>query len=140
MGPCEAPHAGATLRPDSGQRSKGGALVSSRLGVTAVAGSLLLAFAGSTAAAGKPGARSAQGCVPSKNLEAIVDDSISMASNDPTSLRVRAMELLIDTPGNESRTLGAIEFGSTVNSLFAPALIGPNRSTMKSALAQVQAN
>jgi von Willebrand factor type A domain len=113
--------------------------VSSRLGVTAVAGSLLLAFAGGAAAA-EPQARSAQGCVPSKNLEAIVDDSGSMSYNDPNNLRVRAMELLIDTPGNEARTLGAVEFGTSANPLFAPALIGPNRTTMKAALAGVQAD
>jgi von Willebrand factor type A domain len=73
-------------------------------------------------------------CVPKTNLEAIVDDSGSMSFNDPNDLRVRAMELFIDTQGNERRTLGAVEFGSEATPLFAPAQIGANGAAMKSAL------
>ena len=32
------------------------------------------------------------------------------------------MELLIDTQGNEKRTLGAVEFGTDAKALFGPGL------------------
>jgi hypothetical protein len=80
-----------------------------------------------------PAAAAAQ-CVPKTNLEAIVDDSGSMSFNDPNDLRIRAMELFIDTQGNEKRTLGAVEFGTDANPLFAPGLIGQNAAAMKAAL------
>jgi hypothetical protein len=37
------------------------------------------------------------------NLEAIIDDSGSMSSSDPSNLRTRAMALLIDRPSRSSR-------------------------------------
>ena len=73
-------------------------------------------------------------CTPKSNLEAIVDDSGSMEYSDPSDLRIRAMELLIDTQGNEKRTLGAIEFGSAAKPLFGPGLIGQNAAAYKAAL------
>lgn len=81
-----------------------------------------------------PAAAAAQPCVPKTNLEAIVDDSGSMSFNDPTDLRIRAMELFIDTQGNEQRTLGAVEFGTDTAALFGPGLIGQNATAFKSAL------
>jgi hypothetical protein len=76
----------------------------------------------------------AAACVPKTNLEAMVDDSGSMTLSDPTDLRIRATELLIDTQGNEQRTLGAIEFGSDATALFGPGLIGQNAAAFKAAL------
>lgn len=73
-------------------------------------------------------------CTPKSNLEAIVDDSGSMTFSDPTHLRIRAMELLIDTQGNEKRTLGAVEFGTDAAALFGPGLIGQNATAYKAAL------
>jgi hypothetical protein len=100
----------------------------------AVAGAGLAALAtAATAGAGERG-NAAQSCVPKTNVEAIVDDSQSMIFNDQNELRVRAMELFIDSPGNEGRTLGAVEFGSDAAGIFGPARIGPNRRSMKSAL------
>jgi hypothetical protein len=81
-----------------------------------------------------PASAAAQTCVPATNLEAIVDDSGSMSLSDPNDLRIRAMELFIDTQGNERRTLGAVEFGSEASQLFAPGVIGQNRDAMKVAL------
>jgi von Willebrand factor type A domain len=80
-----------------------------------------------------PAAAAAQDCVPKKNLEAIVDDSGSMSSNDPTDLRVRAMELFVENQDNGRRMLGAVEFGSDASPLFAPSFIDPNRAAMRSA-------
>jgi hypothetical protein len=80
-----------------------------------------------------PAAASAA-CTPKSNLEAIIDDSGSMSFSDPNDLRVRAMELLIDTQGNEKRTLGAVEFGTDATPLFGPGLIGQNAAAYKAAL------
>ena len=85
------------------------------------------------ACAAAPGVASAA-CTPKSNLEAIVDDSGSMSLNDPNNLRIRAMELLIDTQGNEKRTLGAVEFGTDATPLFGPGLIGQNAAAYKTAL------
>jgi hypothetical protein len=102
---------------------------------------LLVACAGLAAAAvattpvsASNDARSAAACVPKDNIEAIIDDSGSMFDNDPTTLRVRAMELFIDNPANDKRTLGAIEFGSDAFAVFPPATIASDRDGMKSAL------
>lgn len=77
----------------------------------------------------------AAACKPVTNIEAIVDDSGSMASTDSNRLRVAALDLLISKPQNANKTLGAVEFGSGAASLFAPARIGQNASSMKSTLA-----
>ena len=89
------------------------------------------AVAGLAAAA--PAAAEAA-CTAKTNLEAIVDDSGSMSFSDPNDLRIRAMELLIDTQGNEKRTLGAVEFGTDATPLFGPGLIGQNAAAFKLAL------
>jgi hypothetical protein len=78
-------------------------------------------------------------CAKARNIEAIVDDSGSMAITDPNRLRVQALDLLIDTLG-PSTQLGAVEFGSALfekpatDVLFAPAPVGPNAAAMRSAL------
>jgi hypothetical protein len=57
-----------------------------------------------------------------------------MALSDPADLRIRAMELLMDTQGNERRTLGAVEFGTGAAALFGPGVIRDNAPAFKSAL------
>ncbi|MGH2911298.1 MAG: vWA domain-containing protein, partial [Solirubrobacteraceae bacterium] len=79
----------------------------------------------------------------------IIDDSGSMIATDPNRLRVAALDLLIETPGNENITFGALEFGGNLSSfggitleneqpaadtLFPPEAIGPNAHTMQAAL------
>lgn len=101
----------------------------------AVAGAGLAALAtAATAGAGEQSDAAQGGCQPRTNVEAIVDDSQSMLFNDPDMLRVRAMELFMDSPGNERRTLGAVEFGSEAAPIFGPSRIGPNRRALKTAL------
>jgi hypothetical protein len=102
----------------------------------------LLAAAGiglaSLAVAATAGASSeravASACTPKQNVEAIIDDSGSMSITDSDRLRVRAMELFIDNPANDKRTLGALEFGTDAQQLFAPAAISANRAAMKAAI------
>jgi hypothetical protein len=94
-----------------------------------------------TSASGSAPATGAQACVPKKNVEAIVDDSGSMLGTDPNKLRVQALNLFMSTPGNESKTLGAIEFGSEANSIFDPGSIGANRTRFSQLLdQQIQAD
>ena len=83
------------------------------------------------AVAGSAGAAAA--CAPATNIQAIIDDSGSMAGTDTNRLRVQAMDLLINAL-DDSTTLGAVEFGSTADRRFPPAAVGPNAAAMKSAL------
>ncbi len=86
---------------------------------------------------------SAAPCTPASNIEAIVDDSISMEFTDANRLRVQAMNLLIDTLG-KGTTLGAVEFGSAgyqdnppgADTVFAPQPVDPNGNAMLAALDQ----
>jgi len=90
-------------------------------------------------AAATPLAQTSAGCVAASNIEAIVDDSGSMAITDDNRLRVQAMNLLIDTLG-KSTQLGAVEFGSGLfetpgaDTLFPPEPVGPNEIAMPAAL------
>jgi hypothetical protein len=102
----------------------------------AAAGVGLAVLAAATTPAGaSPDGLAAASCVPKQNVEAIVDDSGSMAGTDPSLLRLRAMELFIDNPANDKRTLGAIEFSTDALPVFAPSVISQSRASMKSALA-----
>jgi hypothetical protein len=82
---------------------------------------------------------SASSCKSAGNIEAIVDDSISMEFSDGGRLRVQAMNLLIGSLATKTQ-LGAIEFGSgfgeepAAETLFPPEPVGPNASAMRSAL------
>jgi hypothetical protein len=107
-------------------------------GVTALVAALALA-PGATA---EPTALAAATCTPVSNIQAILDDSGSMGGTDPGKLRVAAVSLLIDTPGNEQITLGAVEFGGAFDptdptaaaTLFPPQPIGPNAAAMRAAM------
>lgn len=82
---------------------------------------------------------SASSCVRANDIEAIVDDSISMEFSDAGRLRVQAMNLLIGTLSPKAQ-LGAIEFGSgflekpAADTLFPPQPVGPNAAAMRTAL------
>ena len=93
------------------------------------------------AAPGAGAATASASCTKATNIEAIVDDSISMEFTDPDRLRVQAMNLLIDTlsPGTQ---LGAVEFGSAgyennppaADTVFSPQPVGSGASAMRTAL------
>jgi hypothetical protein len=76
----------------------------------------------------------AAACTKKGNLEAIIDDSFSMSGTDPGRLRVRGLDLFINTVGNESKTLGAVEFGTTADAVFHPGNIGVFHTPMVAAL------
>ncbi len=105
----------------------------------AVVASLLTMAVAAAGASAAPSASAA--CTPASNIEAIVDDSISMEFTDANRLRVQAMNLLIDTLG-KGTTLGAVEFGSegfetpAADTVFPPQPVGPNGAAMRTALDQ----
>lgn len=101
------------------------------------------ASASATRGSATLGGHAATACVPVSNIEAIIDDSGSMALTDPNRLRIAALDLLIETPGNESIALGALEFGgaffeneTAADTVFPPEPIGPNAHAMQAALAE----
>jgi hypothetical protein len=109
--------------------------VKSGLAVSAAVLGVAVVAATSTGAAGSPGAH-ASACKVKSNLETIMDDSGSMSSTDPTRLRVQGINLLMNTPGNEGKTLGAVEFGSDAFPLFGPGGIGANRNAFSAVMDQ----
>src|SRR6478609_10115441 len=85
-------------------------------------------------------AQSAAACTRVTNVEAIVDDSGSMAGTDSNRLRVQAMDLLINALDSNT-TLGAIEFGwsfdpaaPSADVVFPTEPVGANAAAMKAAL------
>jgi hypothetical protein len=109
------------------------------LSTMATAGMIVAALAAPSGAS-TPRAH-ASACVKATNIEAIVDDSGSMAITDSGKLRVKGLELLINTlsPGT---FLGAVEFGGNffagstpaADTVFAPEAVGPNATAMGTAL------
>jgi hypothetical protein len=93
-----------------------------------------IAVVASAGAGVSASARLSAACTPATNIEAIVDDSGSMGDTDPNNLRVTALDILIDAAANTTRTLGALEFGSTASTVFKPQLIGTSRGAMKAVL------
>src|SRR5882762_4365310 len=104
----------------------------------AIAGMMIAAIAVPSGASGPRAHASA--CVKATNIEAIIDDSGSMAGTDPSTLRVKGLKLLINTlsPGT---FLGAVEFGGSfdpstpsADTVFKPQAVGPNGTAMGNAL------
>lgn len=114
------------------RRAAGAALTGAMLAAA------LLALARPPAASAAAGATR---CTSATDIEAIVDDSYSMQWSDPDGLRVRGLDLLIETLPATS-TLGAIEFGSAstffgtpaADPVFVPQALGPNAAAMQAAL------
>jgi len=105
----------------------------------------LIALIVGMAVAPAAGAATKKRCAPARNIEAIIDDSGSMAGTDPNRLRVQGLDLLIQTLSKKTY-LGAVEFGSgfftpPANTVFPPEPIGPNAAAMQAALnAVIQAD
>src|SRR5207248_6487770 len=93
---------------------------------------------GATAAA--PRAHASAGCTPATNIEAIIDDSGSMAGTDSNTLRGKGLKLLIKTLSSGT-LLGAVEFGGSflsstpsADTVFLPQAVGANAAAMETAL------
>lgn len=102
------------------------------LSLAAATGVLAIAVA-VTPAAAAPNATAAA-CSQAGNVEAIIDDSGSMALTDLNELRRSGMQLFINTASNAKRTLGAVQFGTAATTVFAPGLIATGKGAMISAL------
>lgn len=103
----------------------------------------LLTAAVLAAPSGAAGGTALASCTAATNIEAIVDDSGSMAVTDENRLRVQAMDLLINTLPEKTQ-LGAVEFGSSLfesqpaaDTIFPPEPIGPNAGNMRTSLSSV---
>jgi hypothetical protein len=79
----------------------------------------LIAGGGTATAATK----SAGGCTPATNIEAIIDDSGSMFITDNSKFRTSLLDAFAALQQNQGKTLGGIEFGDSADALFAPAAI-----------------
>jgi hypothetical protein len=109
------------------------------LSATAITG-VSVAVIASPSGASAPRAH-ASACVRVTNIEAIVDDSGSMAGTDSSTLRVKALKLLINTL-SPATTLGAVEFGGNfftsstpaADTVFPPQPVGANAASMAAAL------
>ena len=106
------------------------------LAATAIAG--VIALPNGAAAAAR--AHASAGCTPATNIEAIVDDSGSMAGTDSNTLRVKGLKLLIKTLSSGT-LLGAVEFGGSffsstpsADTVFLPQPVGANAAAMETAL------
>ena len=105
---------------------------STKAGIAATAALGAAAFA----AVPTGGTALAQGaCKPATNIEAIIDDSGSMAGTDRNRLRDQGINLLINKPANANKKLGAVAFGSSATQVFAPLPIGSSIGPIGAALA-----
>jgi hypothetical protein len=77
-------------------------------------------------------------CTQGTDTSLIVDDSGSMADNDPAGIRAQALQLLMTKPTEQARTLGAVEFGGDAAELFAPGQVASNRDSMLASLEALQ--
>src|SRR5512138_1981875 len=102
---------------------------------SAVALLAVLALGGGASGAG---AAQLPNCTVANNLEAIIDDSGSMAITDDQRFRVDMVNILATL--NPDKTMGGVEFGSDAVPLFLAKPIGPNLGAIKSALNAVQAD
>jgi von Willebrand factor type A domain len=84
------------------------------------------------------GAAPLPNCTVANNLEAIIDDSGSMAGTDPDRFRVDMVNILAAL--NQDKSMGGVEFGSDAVPLFLAKPIGPNLGVIQSALNAVQAD
>ena len=103
-------------------------------GTSLVAATASVALAGALAPTGATAQGPVPACAPATNIEAIVDDSGSMAFRDFNELRRTSLELFTRLGGNEQKTLGAVEFGSGADTVFPPQPIATGRGGMVSAL------
>jgi hypothetical protein len=109
--------------------------------------SVLVLVLGGLAAGAIAAPANAATCTKATNVEAILDDSGSMAVTDTNRLRVQAMDLLLNAV-DPATTLGAIQFGSSfgpsdpaASVVFPAESVGANVSAMKAALdTQIQAD
>jgi hypothetical protein len=82
----------------------------------------------------------AAGCTPAKNIEAIVDDSGSMSSSDPSKFRTKLLDAFAGFTANNGKIFGGIEFGTSPSPLFGPAAIPGVIPAMQASFGQVNAD
>jgi hypothetical protein len=103
-----------------------------------IVGSLVALTAGGGATASPPAHAAA--CTKATNIEAIIDDSGSMAGTDPAKFRTTLLDAFAALQPNQGKTLGGVEFGDTAGVLFAPAIIPGVIPAMDASFALVDAD
>ncbi|MGA8217385.1 MAG: vWA domain-containing protein, partial [Solirubrobacterales bacterium] len=112
-----------------------------RLGVAAALSALpLMAAFGGGSAAADSGAAVKSACTPATNVQAIIDDSGSMSSNDPDKFRTKLLTAFASISENNGLIFGGGEFGDAYNPLFGPATIPGVNASMQASFVQVDAN
>ena len=106
------------------------------IAAAASAGLLAAMIAGGSASSA--GAATLPNCIPQNNLEAIIDDSGSMSSTDPSRFRADLVNIIASL--NQEKTMGAVQFGSSASTLFGPSQIGPNLGAIRGSLNLIQAD
>ncbi len=101
---------------------------------------VLVAFVGLAAVPAASQAAATPNCTPATNIEAIIDDSGSMSSEDPGKFRTALLNAFANLSQNNGKILGGIEFGTSPNTLFAPGTIPGIIPAMQASFAQVDAN
>jgi hypothetical protein len=109
------------------------------IGAAAAVG-LLTALAAGGSASAATATKSAGGCTPATNIEAIIDDSGSMDFTDPSKFRTTLLDAFAALQQNQGKTLGGVEFGDTADVLFAPAPIPGVVPAMDASFALVNAD
>jgi hypothetical protein len=140
-GPVADEHVGSTVAvvPRSSRRGTTGVLVGHLAEpAQSPAAAWLVAPVGAPTRPSSPTAAPVGGCVPARNVEAIVDDSGSMDKTDPEVLRREALDLLISKPTNAGHITGAVEFGTGAQEIFPPLVLpdvtDPLHATLESLL------
>ncbi|HEX6458887.1 MAG TPA: vWA domain-containing protein [Thermoleophilaceae bacterium] len=84
----------------------------------------------------------AAACTALNNVEAVIDDSGSMAGTDPNVLRGQAVKLIIQQQAQNQPnfTFGGVSFGDGATTLFGPSPVGANKAAMLGSLASLQAD
>lgn len=99
-----------------------------------------IALAATGGASAKTATSAAGGCTKATNIEAIVDDSGSMSFTDPNKNRTELINAFNSIDGNKGKQLGAIEFGSTADTLFPPTKMPIAQGTLDAGFGLVDAN
>ncbi|MDX6616208.1 MAG: von Willebrand factor type domain [Solirubrobacterales bacterium] len=98
------------------------------------------ALAMSSGASASPVASASAACTKGTNIEAIVDDSGSMSVTDPNKNRTELLNAFNSIASNKGKFLGAVEFGTSADTLFPPTAMPIADGTLAAAFGLVNAD
>ena len=107
------------------------------IGALIALGAMLI---GGTTAASGTNAGAAAKCKEAKNVEAIIDDSGSMATSDPAKFRTSLLNTFANISANNGLIFGGGEFGDNYAPLFGPSTIPGVIAAMQASFVLVDAD